>query len=212
MRTCSLCKTERDPGSFYASCPGQCKACILRRRAGIVRTRRCVACGEAKGHVRFRRHRRVCLACDGLPDPEPEPEPPVLRKEHEEIQKAPMGLLRKLVREARKRAALLDRRRFREEGYECDVDLEHCVGLWEAQRGACALTGLPMTGVARAQGTRRLQNASLDRVDSGRNYSRGNTQLVCMAANMMKSGFTTEDFVRFSRCVAEHFSRGGGTA
>ncbi|KAK9816151.1 hypothetical protein WJX74_008909 [Apatococcus lobatus] len=154
----------------------------------------------------FPKHNRTCLRCAGLPEPEPEPEP-IEPGPASTLGPLPTSWLRKLLRESRFRAAALDRRRFHEAGYEFDVDLDHCAALWEAQGGRCALSGLEMTW-ARGRGldrAARLQNASLDRVDSSRNYSRANTQLVCMAPNMMKSSFTTEELVRFARgIVARH--------
>ncbi len=206
MRMCSACGDAREETEFYRS-KGQCKDCILRKRAGIVRQRACGLCGEKKGHILFPRHGRTCMQCLDLPEPavlvcaSPVPE-----TADEGLVVCPVGWMRKLLQDSRVRAARLNRLRFRQDGYECDMDLEHCVGLWERQRGRCALTGLHMTCLARHEANRaaRLQNASMDRIDSSLNYSKANTQLVCMAPNMMKSTFSMQELLRFARRMAVH--------
>ncbi len=209
-RACSACGEEKGADGFYGA-KRQCKECILKKRSEIIRTRVCRECGAAKPHTMFPKHDRTCRRCSGVPDPAPAPDPGA-EAVHENpscppCPPPPTAWLQRLLRKSRFRAMRLDRRRFHEQGYEFDVDLEHCARLWEGQGGLCALSGLEMTfaggrGLGRAA---RLQNASLDRVDSSRNYSKANTQLVCMAPNVMKASFSTEELVRFARgIVARH--------
>ena len=73
--------------------------------------------------------------------------------------------------------------------------------LWQMQKGACALTGWPMT-MELANGVVPT-NCSLDRIDSKKGYVVGNVQLVCRAANIAKSDMSTSDFVTMCRAVVE---------
>ena len=203
MRVCSDCGSEKDDDDFY-ELRRQCKECILSKRALLIRQRVCRQCGQEKDHVLFPKCRRVCKRCLG------EPEPAVLVIEEEEVEAepepdvCPVSWMQKLLRESKSRSKLLNKRRFHESDYSFDVDMDHCQALWDSQKGKCALSGMHMTWVANAGRSGRLQNASLDRVDSSKNYSKANTQLVCMAPNIMKSAFSKEELLLFARNIARH--------
>lgn len=208
MRTCSKCLVLLEDDRFYKT-KGQCKGCILQKD----RWRVCKGCCETKSHKHFERHSRTCLACCGR-DVEADPvafSSPISSSRSSEEERVPedipMQWLRKLVRDSRGRAFRLDERRFQDPDYEYDVDLDHCIALWRRQEGLCALTGQPMSGSLERVRSVRLENASLDRVDSRSNYSKANTQLVCVAANMMKSTFSTDEYLRFSRLAVLHADR-----
>lgn len=47
-------------------------------------------------------------------------------------------------------------------------------------------------------------NLSVDRIDSGLGYIKGNIQLVCMAANQMKSDLTIEQLKYFCKSILEY--------
>lgn len=69
--------------------------------------------------------------------------------------------------------------------YPVTVTVEDLQALWDAQKGVCAISGVPMTYT---KGSGRVPtNLSMDRVDSGLPYSKSNVQLVCYQANLMKS-------------------------
>ncbi|KAK9844383.1 hypothetical protein WJX74_001753 [Apatococcus lobatus] len=158
----------------------------------------------------FRRYARRCLPCEGGEEPG-SPSPPV-----EEAEPAPdtalpgevEGYLRTLSKNSRWRAKGLHARRFAGSstaGFEFEVTADACQDLWRAQEGRCALSGEPLaTDVGRGPEHKRARmwNASLDRIDSARNYSRDNVQLVCSAVNIMKSQLDMPDFTRFCRMVA----------
>ena len=71
------------------------------------------------------------------------------------------------------------------------------------QEGKCALTGLSlfMSPSSMAEGA---STASLDRIDSGKGYVRGNIQWVHIAINFMKHSLPEEEFVRWCCLVAQH--------
>lgn len=74
--------------------------------------------------------------------------------------------------------------------------------LWESQAGRCALTGLEMT---RTYGMGPVQtNASVDRIDSFREYSLDNVQLVCVVVNRMKLALSVKDFRHYCQLVASY--------
>lgn len=202
MRVCSECKVEQGDVCFYKT-KGQCKDCILKRRALVIRQRACGQCGEMKDHILFPKHGRVCKRCLGQAEPAVIVLPPV-RVPVPVPNACPKAWMQKVIRESKARARLLNIRRFHEDGYEFDIDLEHCESLWDKQEGRCALSGLNMAWNVEGGRPARLQNASLDRIDSTKNYSKANTQLVCMAPNMMKSTFTMDELLLFVRNIALH--------
>lgn len=75
---------------------------------------------------------------------------------------------------------------------DCDLDLDYITDLWEAQNGRCALTNKAMTHKFNS-----LFAVSVDRIDSGKGYVKGNIQLVCQAINYAKNKFTNEQFLNF---------------
>jgi hypothetical protein len=70
----------------------------------------------------------------------------------------------------------------------------HIAELLDDQEGLCALTGLSML-LDSADGDAELR-CSLDRIDSGGDYERGNLQIVCKFANRWKSDSDNAEFVR----------------
>lgn len=208
MRVCSECAASKEDDKYYKT-KGQCKECILKRRGSIIRIRSCVACGGAKPHTSFPLRRRVCLVCLGLaedvpdvePEPEPEPEPQPVPAEDGGF---PFPKLRVLLSDIHRRSALLNKRRFHDKQYQNDLDIDYCRGMWESQKGRCAMSGLPMTSVNGGSMRANMHNVSVDRIDSFQNYKKGNVQLVCMAVNKMKSTFSSAEFVSIARNVTRH--------
>ena len=70
---------------------------------------------------------------------------------------------------------------------------------WDAQRGLCAYTGIPMQLPDSVKGWKHAtpMSASLDRIDSSKGYSADNIEFVCRFVNLGKSSF--------SRAVAQQF-------
>lgn len=86
-----------------------------------------------------------------------------------------------------------------------NVDLGALRAMWAAQKGRCALSGLPMTHT-RADNRRATRvnpfNVSVDRIDSARGYTPDNVRLVCAQCNLMKADLSDEEFRGFCRAVA----------
>ena len=64
---------------------------------------------------------------------------------------------------------------------------------WEQQRGLCALSGLPISIKV---------DASIDRIDSQKGYTRDNIQWVHNDVNLMKNGFDQTYFIEMCRRIA----------
>ena len=80
----------------------------------------------------------------------------------------------------------------------------HLLTLWRAQRGLCALSGLPMALI----GAGKLRRpdylaASIDRINSDRGYEDGNVQWTCWGANLMKQDMPQGEFLAFCRAIAK---------
>jgi len=72
--------------------------------------------------------------------------------------------------------------------------------LHERQSGCCALTGLPMMHSA----TFSDLSVSIDRIQSLKGYEKGNVQLVCARANIMKSDLEQDKYIWWCRTVANN--------
>ena len=91
----------------------------------------------------------------------------------------------------------------------------YLLGMWHQQRGMCSLTGRPMVVPNwRTVGTsyrgrigHNPSGASIDRIDSSVGYQSGNVQMVCFAANVMKSNRSDADFIEWCRDVVKEAER-----
>lgn len=80
--------------------------------------------------------------------------------------------------------------------YEVDVDLEYLLDLLEKQNYQCALTKIKL-----GHRFRKLNSASLDRIDSKIGYIKGNVQFVCKGINLMKSYHTQTETIDFIKMI-----------
>lgn len=68
------------------------------------------------------------------------------------------------------------------------------LGMYLAQDGRCAVTGLKMTIDRGWRGVKPRTLASIDRINSKGHYTRDNVQMVCWAINYMKGDLTPDEF------------------
>jgi len=89
----------------------------------------------------------------------------------------------------------------RKEQRENNLTIEFLAYLWEKQKGICTLTGYKMLKPAAQKhgGTahKGLRTASLDRIDSGKGYTKDNVQLLCYFANLGKNKFSHQEVLDF---------------
>lgn len=90
----------------------------------------------------------------------------------------------------------------RTRGIEVAMEFQEAVDLFHAQRGLCALTGIPLT--LPKQPPDNSGTASLDRIDSEQGYVAGNVQWVHKDINRMKQNLAQARFVELCSLVAEH--------
>jgi len=87
---------------------------------------------------------------------------------------------------------------------DIDIDVKYLKELWDHQRGICPYTGITMTLPEHGKDYARqysLEKASLDRIDSGRGYVKGNVQFVCLAINYAKNNRSDEEMKLFIRKI-----------
>ena len=93
----------------------------------------------------------------------------------------------------------------RSKKFNFDLTLEQVLDLYEKQNHKCALSGLEMTTI---KGSGRLiLNASIDRIDPGKDYSISNIRLVCNHVNMMRSNLSDEELLMFCKNIVENSNK-----
>jgi hypothetical protein len=99
------------------------------------------------------------------------------------------------------------RQRAKKGGIEYDIDAEFIRTLLEAQEGCCAISRVQLT-FAKGEG-HIPTNASIDRIDSRKGYTKGNVQLVTCQVNTMKSNLSTTQLAEWCQLILKGL--GGGT-
>jgi hypothetical protein len=85
-------------------------------------------------------------------------------------------------------------------GILCTVSKKYLWELFLKQNRKCSLSGLDL----KFRLNNSEQTASLDRIDSSKGYVDGNVQWIHKCINIMKNGFSEDDFLRFCKRVYEH--------
>lgn len=80
-----------------------------------------------------------------------------------------------------------------------DVTIQQVHEIWLKQDKKCALTGLPIDWEKRENGI----TCSIDRINSDKEYTIDNVQLVHKDVNLMKNHFKQDYFIRLCRLVCE---------
>nr|QBK92891.1 MAG: Zn-finger protein [Pithovirus LCPAC403] len=97
-------------------------------------------------------------------------------------------------------------------GIKLDITLNELYTKFENQGGLCMLSGLPMTTYTTnrfrplEERKQRLEknyhNISIDRIDSFKDYTIDNVNLVCSCINIMKSEMPQDMFIDFCKAIA----------
>lgn len=87
------------------------------------------------------------------------------------------------------------------------ITKDDALGMYLAQDGICALTGMLMDWESpgrRGRNGRNYKAPSIDRIDSAGNYVLGNVQIIMQVANIMKNDLPQDTFVALCRQIASH--------
>lgn len=92
-------------------------------------------------------------------------------------------------------------RAYRSNSFNCSITKEDLMELYEKQNHKCALSGIEMTTI-KQQG-KNPNNASVDRIDPGKDYSKDNIRLVCNHVNMMRSNLSDNELIKYCKAIIE---------
>ena len=90
-----------------------------------------------------------------------------------------------------------------------DLTLEFLKELWVKQNGKCAATGLVLdTKYIQTKKQRKNKSpyqASLDRIDNNKGYTKDNVRFVCYMFNIARNDFSDEQVLDFCQKVTENY-------
>lgn len=86
------------------------------------------------------------------------------------------------------------------------LTIEEIWNLFLFQNRKCGLTGLPLKFVSRYHSDKLLQTASLDRIDSKKNYTINNVHWVHKRINYLKNVFNIEEFSYWCSLINHNFT------
>jgi hypothetical protein len=93
----------------------------------------------------------------------------------------------------------LGKQRAKKKNIAFNLDLPFLLALWEKQNGECAYSGVPLE-----YRDNHPHTVSLDRIDSSKEYTEDNVQLVCTIVNYIKQRFEEKAFFNFCLSVAQN--------
>jgi len=216
MKKCAWCKTPKPNSKFPLHYP-VCFKCLAYRAR---KSKPCKICGVTKPKKKFPPASLRCYACAWVckrKDPKYREKCNAYnRRRYKEDaayrqhylakcrvrnkERWRLGLIQAYDESSPRRWLFAKTRRGRTHGrrsnFKWGVSLDFLCGLWEDQKGKCALSGLPMT-----MQRYRLDGASIDRIDSTKGYVPGNIQLVCKAINLAKNKNTNEEMMAFIKAL-----------
>lgn len=91
------------------------------------------------------------------------------------------------------------RQRAKKEDIEYGIDIEFIHAVLEAQEGRCAISRVQLT-CAKGEG-HISTNASIDRIDPRKGYTKDNVQLVAYQVNTMKSNLSINQLVEWCQLI-----------
>lgn len=86
-----------------------------------------------------------------------------------------------------------------------DLQIEDLKTIWDQQNGKCPYTGWDLQlRVSQTKSSKNMFQASLDRIDSKKGYTKDNVHFVCLIANYAKHTFDERDMIAFCNAVAQN--------
>lgn len=92
--------------------------------------------------------------------------------------------------------------RVKRKGISLDIDADYMYQLYQQQAGLCAITGIKLTMMKGDHNT-----LSVDQIDSGQGYIKGNVQWVTWAVNRAKGDLDNETFIDMCQKVCQNVQR-----
>ena len=86
---------------------------------------------------------------------------------------------------------------------ECSISLEDLYFQYKKQNGKCIYSNIPLLFVKRGRNY-RSGNASVDRIDSSKGYTKDNIQWVDKDVNRMKTNFNDDHFVNMCHLISNN--------
>lgn len=90
---------------------------------------------------------------------------------------------------------------------EFSITINYAWDLFEQQKGICALSGVPIImdrHFSQNRAFKKIQTASLDRIDSDKGYIEGNVQWIHCTLNKMKSNLQENQFIEWCKKVIDY--------
>lgn len=95
--------------------------------------------------------------------------------------------------------------RHKKRDLEFDLSVEDLQDIDKKQNGKCALSGITLE-FRNQYGPSQPYQASVDRIDHNKGYTKDNVRLICIMANYCRNGYTDKDVIEFCRAVALYHS------
>jgi uncharacterized protein (DUF433 family) len=86
-----------------------------------------------------------------------------------------------------------------------NLSLEDIRDIWNNQNGKCAVTSLPLVCKTFDDGkNKNPYQASLDRINNNKGYSKDNVRFVCLIVNYARNNFSDEQVIEFFNKLANN--------
>ncbi|MFT4179476.1 MAG: hypothetical protein QM612_08450 [Thermomonas sp.] len=89
-------------------------------------------------------------------------------------------------------------------GLEVHLTLGDVQAMLDAADNRCSVTGIKFDAIQYADRRIRPWMPSIDRIDSGKHYTSGNTRIVCAAVNIAMNQFGEATFMRIAAATVAH--------
>jgi len=96
------------------------------------------------------------------------------------------------------------KRRSKSKGLVSDLTLEDIKKQWDKQKGICPYSGVELY-FSNNEKVLPYNMASLDRIDSGEWYVRGNIQFVSTSINYAKNDMSHDDMILLCKLITERW-------
>jgi hypothetical protein len=86
------------------------------------------------------------------------------------------------------------------------ITLQDLQEIWNKQNGLCAVTNIPMLNKTLSKSTisKSPYQASLDRIDCSKGYTKNNVRFVCYMFNIARNDFNDVEVIEFCKQVAKN--------